>query len=134
MDQKLYDEIVFISETNGESISETIRKLLRRGLSIEYVNDSKDLIAEIVREQMEIVVKPHVERLASLSAKTGIASATSMFLNAQAFMDLVPVEKKKDARTMFEKARIKGVAYMRTRAEDWEGGLDSEQGNIEDEI
>jgi hypothetical protein len=33
-------------------------------------------------------------------------------------MDLVPNEKKKDVKELYDKARKKSVEYMRTRTED----------------
>lgn len=40
-------------------------------------------------------------------------SATATFLNAQAFADFIPVEKRKDLVDTYERARIKGVAYVK---------------------
>jgi hypothetical protein len=44
---------------------------------------------------------PHVERLAALSSKSGHMSATAAFLNVQAFMDLVPSEKRKNLKELY---------------------------------
>lgn len=70
---------------------------------------------------MEVVIKPHIERLAKLSSKTGHIGATGAFLNVQALMDLVPVERRKDVRDMYESAKKKAVVYMRTPLENLEG-------------
>ena len=45
-------------------------------------------------------------------------SATSTFLNAQALADFVPPDKRKDLLEAYEKARIKGVAYVKGRVND----------------
>ncbi|MCT4584038.1 MAG: hypothetical protein N4A54_03850 [Peptostreptococcaceae bacterium] len=119
VDDKTYSAIKTISETTGQSIAEVSRTLIEKGLASEWVDENTDLVAKIVRQQMEIVMKPHVERLAALSSKTGHMASTATFLNVQAFMDLVPTEKKKDVRSLYDKARKKAVEYMRTKAEDW---------------
>lgn len=41
-------------------------------------------------------------------------------LNAQALADFVPVEKRRDLVETYEKARIKGVAYVKGRVSDSE--------------
>ena len=114
-----YDIIEKIAEKNGESISETIRKLIDKSLEERVLEENTDLIAKIVRQQLEIVIKPHIERLAAISAKAGHMSATAAFLNVQAFMDLVPSERKKDVRVLYEKARKKAVEYMRMKTDDF---------------
>lgn len=47
-------------------------------------------------------------------------SATSIFLNSQSLADFVPVEKRKDLVDTYERARIKGVAYVKGRTTDSE--------------
>lgn len=47
-------------------------------------------------------------------------SATSTFLNAQALADFVPVEKRKELVDTYEKARLKGVAYVKGRVSESE--------------
>lgn len=127
VDDELYNILVELKKNNGTSLAEEARKLMRKGLASKYVDESGDIIAEIVREEMEVVIKPHIERLARLSAKSGHMSATAAFLNVQALMDLVPNERRKDVRPMYESARKKAVKYMRTNTEEWRGNeLDSD--------
>lgn len=64
-------------------------------------------------------MKPHIERLAKLSSKSGHMSATAAFHQIQALMDLVPDEKRKNVFEMYESARKKAAKYMRTRTDDW---------------
>ena len=47
-------------------------------------------------------------------------SATSTFLNAQALADFVPPNKQKDFLEVYEKARLKGVAYVKGKVSDSE--------------
>ena len=70
---------------------------------------------------MELVLKPHTERLAALSSKSGHMAAAAAFLNVQALMDLVPKENRRSVREMYDNARKKAFAYMRTKANDWDG-------------
>lgn len=76
-------------------------------------------------------MKPHVERLTALSAKGAIMSATSTFLNAKALADFVPPDKRKDLAEAYEKARLKGVDYVKGRVSDSEKEV---QENIKKEI
>lgn len=87
---------------------------------IEVAADNIDLVTKIIDERLRAILKPHVERLASISVKGAIMSATSTFLNAQALADFVPVEKRRDLVETYEKARFKGVAYVKGKVSDSE--------------
>ena len=116
----IYKKVKNIADQEGESISKILRQLVEDGLTLKVGNENKDILASIVREQLEIVLKPSVERLAKISSKSGYMSATAAFLNVQALMDLSPVERRKDVREMYEKARKRAVTYMKIKTEDWE--------------
>lgn len=116
--QETYDLIEQISKKNNESISETIRRLIDHGLSERVLEQNTDLISNIVRQQVDSTIKPHIERLAALSSKGGHMSATAAFLNVQALMDLVPNERRKNVREMYDNARKKAAAYMSNRVEE----------------
>jgi len=109
-----------IVENTGKSEAEVTRELIKKGLANNWVDESEDIIASIVRQQMEVVLKPHIERLAKLSSKSGHMSATAAFLNVQALMDLVPDERRRNTLEMYESARKKAAAYMKTKTEDWD--------------
>lgn len=119
IDEKTMEQIKSVSQKSGESIAETTRMLIKKGLAAGWIDENTDMVAHIVRQQLEAVLKPHIERLAKLSAKSGIMSATSTFLNVQAFQDLVPAENKKIPVEMYDKARKKAALYMKTPTDDF---------------
>lgn len=114
----VYEKVKKIAEKKKESNSEILRKLINDGLTLEVGNENKDLIASIVREEIKLALKPQVERLAKINSKSGHMSATAAFLNVQALMDLVPAEKRRDVRPMYEKARKMAVDYMKSKTDD----------------
>lgn len=119
LDDKTASLVDNLTDKTGKSLADVTRELIKKGLASEWLDENTDMLAHIVRQQMEAVLKPSVERLAALTSKTGHAAATSMFMTVQAFMDLVPPEKKRIPRDMYEKGRKKAVEYMRTPLDDW---------------
>lgn len=109
-----------IAERRGCSFADTVRKLCDEATKIEASADNIDLVTKIIDERLRSILKPHIERLASISVKGAIMSATSTFLNAQALADFVPAEKRKDLVETYERARIKGVAYVKRKVSDSE--------------
>lgn len=116
--QRQYDAIERMAKNEGTSISDVMRELIDRALTEKVTEENTDLIAHIVKKQLEVVLKPHVERLAALSSKGGHMAARATFLNVQALMDLVPPENRKDVRAMYESASKKAVAYMHMPVEE----------------
>ena len=121
LDKETYEKIKIISKENKESVSEVVRQLINEGLAVKVTEENTDIIAATVRKQLEVVLNPHINRLASLSSKSGHMAATAAFLNVQALMDLVPKENRKNVREMYENARKKSAEYMRKKTKDWEG-------------
>lgn len=109
-----------IARKENKSFADTVRFLCDESLKVNANADSIDMITEIIDERLRAILKPQVERLASLSAKGAIMSATSTFLNAQALADLVPPNKQKDLVEIYEKARLKGVTYVKGKVTDTE--------------
>lgn len=125
--ENTYKKIKSISEKSGDSVSDVLRKLIEDGLTLQIGNENKDILASIVRQQLEVTLKPSIERLAALSSKSGHMAATAAFLNVQALMDLVPKENRKDVKAMYSSARKKAVEYMRIKTEDWEHDFNSNE-------
>lgn len=118
LDKNTYNQLKEIASNRGESLANVMRENIKKGLASNWINENSNMVATLVRQQMEIVLKPHTERLAKLMSKSGHMSATAAFLNVQALMDLVPKENRKDVKGMYDSARKKAVEYMRTKTED----------------
>lgn len=113
-----YNHIMEVSKKEGITGSEYVRNLYYEGKKNYTLNENVNEVAEIIEDRLRAILKPQVERLASISVKGAIMSATSTFLNAQALNDFVPPEKRKDFNTSYEKARLKGIAYVKQKAYD----------------
>lgn len=113
-----YNHIEKASKINGVSASEYVRNLYFNGKRMNTINENKDEISEFLEGVIDNTIKPHINRLASISVKGAIMSATSTFLNAQALADLLPNDKRKDFVEVYNKSRLKGVAYVKAKIND----------------
>lgn len=116
---ELHKELFAAAKGNEKAMAALARKYIREGLERESSEKSADYIAKIVREQMAIVLKPSVERLAKLMSKTGHMASAATFLTVQAFMDLVPPENRKIPQDMYERAKKKAAAYMKMPVDEF---------------
>lgn len=117
---KQIEDINRFAEIKGYNFSEAVRELCDKSLQIQVSNDNIDLVAEIIEERLQLILKPQVERLAAISAKGAIMSATSSYLNAQAIVDFIPKERRREFFDVYEKARLKGIAYVKNQYADKE--------------
>ena len=108
----VYDTVKNMADKRGVTLSSMIRTLITDGLNESLSVENINFVANIVRRQADIAIQPHINRIAALVSKAGIMSATSTYLCAQAVMDFVPVDRRRDAYAAYETARKKAVKYF----------------------
>lgn len=120
VDDATNEKIENIMSKTNRSKADVTRELIQRGLSLEWQDENADAISMLVKKQVDVAMKPHVERLASLISKSGHMSARSAFLNAQVLLDIVDKEKRRDVFEIWESASKKAVEYMKTPLKGWD--------------
>lgn len=103
----------------GVSESQVIRECVEEQMKVQATVDNIDLITKIVREQLQMLMDGYVERLASISAKGTIMSATSTYLTAETISRFVPLELQMEYQEAYEQARKKGVAYLKSKKKEY---------------
>ena len=106
-----------IADKNGDSVAGTVRDLVQRSLDGELAAANITFIAGIIREQLKDVMQPYVERLAAISAKSGVQAGAAAYLAAEAIAKFVPVNMQAEVSETYEQARKKAVAYMQRRGD-----------------
>lgn len=112
-DQKTYDVINLMAARKKCSNSEILRELVENSLSTHIINANMDIITEIIRNEISQVLKPSIERLAGLEAKTCMASAAAMYLSAEALEKFVAPADRVQMQEAYNKARKKAAGYIR---------------------
>lgn len=112
-----YKEVKRIAARENKSMSETGRGFIVQGLNGTLTKDNIEEIAPVIREQIESVLSPKLERLISLTAKTCIQSGTAAYLSADAILKFVPVIQREDVNVSYEEARKKAVNYLKGKTE-----------------
>lgn len=109
-----YEELKRIAAVENVSFNQLVRNYCKQGIKGKVTADNSDEIVMIVREQVRDVMKPQVERLASLSAKACIQSYTSSLLCAETINRLVPEGKREDVVEIFERAKKQSLKIMKS--------------------
>lgn len=110
-----YEQIRNLAHKEGRTMSEIVREAAIDNLTVRINAENIDMITQIIREQLRDVLKPDIERLAALSAKTCVQSSTAAYLAAETISKFVPLQEQENFRDCYEKARKKGVEYTRRK-------------------
>lgn len=110
-----YEQIRNLAHKEGRTMSEIVREAAIDNLTVRINVENIDMITQIIREQLRDVLKPDIERLAALSAKTCVQSSTAAYLTAETISKFVPLQEQENFRDCYEKARKKGVEYTRRK-------------------
>ncbi len=98
------------------SRSDLIRKYIEKGLEQEgYTGEQEEIFIRNLKTALNEVLKPHVERICAISAKSGIASASAYFLSATTFNAFVHPSMKSEFTDAINDAKKMGIAFMRTK-------------------
>jgi predicted DNA-binding protein len=122
VEDKTYESLTTIASKTGKSLADVSREMIKRGLASEWIEENFAAIGDLVEQRINIALKPHINRLAALNAKTAKMAGTSMYLNAQALVDLVPTERRRNIKELFDNAKKKAVADIRIPNDTWEEG------------
>lgn len=107
------DTVRRIATAEGRSVSSVYRELVEKGLVAGgYRSGEKDLAA-MVRTAVEESIKPHVERLAAISAKGVQIDAASYFLQIYNGKQALPIYQQEEYDMLAANARKLGIEYLK---------------------
>lgn len=114
----VFDEETFIAiknfaAKNGTTSSAVVREWALQGLSGKLNVENISMITSIIRSELSNVLRPSVERLATLAAKTCVQASAAAYLSAEALQEFVPANRTREFHEAYEAARKKGVEYTR---------------------
>ena len=112
LEQEMYDELEKMAALRGGSttVSDIIRESIHNNLTANYCVENIDLITKIMREELQDILKPALDRIAALSSKSCVQAS---YLNAEALSRFVPEKERMDVKEAYDAARKKGVAYVK---------------------
>jgi len=97
----------------GMNVSELTREYIQKGMNIASYKEDIDFIRKQIREELQIQLKPSIERLAKLSVKTGIVSAAGYHLAAAMLSEFVHPTRQREYSEVLAESKKHGVAYFK---------------------
>lgn len=102
-----------IAKAEDRSVSAVYRDLVEKGLVAGGYRSGGQDMAGMVRDAVQEALRPHVERLASISAKGTQISAAAFFLAAYNGRQSVPAYSQAEYDELAAQARKLGIEYLK---------------------
>ncbi len=111
--ESIFKTLENVAVAEGCTRSEVCRDMLEKGLAAAgYIDGSEDLAA-LIYKSVSDAMRPHVDRLASISAKAAQIAAASFFLEAWIGKNTLPEYLLEDYTEVSENARRLGAQYLK---------------------
>jgi hypothetical protein len=104
-----------IAITEKRTKSEIIRRYIEMGIKNDGYRPDDERLGQLIREAVQEIMKPHVERLASISAKAANIDAASFFLQVYVGRLMLPPSERDRMDEAAENARRLGIDYLKLR-------------------
>lgn len=114
LDVETYRQIECIAKKEDKSNSEVMRNLLEGSLNAKICEENIDYLSTIMRKQLRDILKPYMERITSLEAKTCVQAGAAAYLSAEALNSFVPDRRKVEYAAAYEQARKQAVRYLKS--------------------
>jgi hypothetical protein len=111
IEEELHGKLLALAESRGETMADIIRPVLHQMVDEKAAQDGIDVVNDAVRKAVVSAMKPIENRLAAMTAKATIASATTMYTNHR-LMESNGVDSQKIIK-IHEESRKKAVSYLR---------------------
>ena len=98
--------------------SEVLRDLVDKGLVASGLKTDDDYLEGIVRRTIQEVMKPHVERLAAISAKATQISGAAFFMGMYAALLRRSSAEQQEIQDAAGQARELGIQYLKLKDRD----------------
>ena len=113
------DEILKrLAAQENRSVSEVMRDLIYKGLAASGKDIDEDHLYKVVKQAVEEVTRPSVERLAAISAKTTQISSAAFFMGIYAATRDCNENEQQSIQDAAESARKLGIQYLKLKNQD----------------
>lgn len=110
-----YEEIRLIAEKENKPMAELVRDWALQGKNGILTEKNIDVLVPIIREQLNSILAPQMERIATLSAKTCVQAGAAAYLCAETINKFVQPAEREEVQDVYTKARKKSVQYLKSR-------------------
>jgi hypothetical protein len=91
---KTYEALQQIAALQHKPVSELIRKYIADGMNADRASAEIDFIRKQIREELDIMLKPQINRIAKLHMRVGMMTVSFCYFASKLFHMFVPVKDR----------------------------------------
>ena len=113
--EKMKAKLDVVAAKQHITTSELIRGYIDKGMNVDKTASDIDFIRKQIREELEIMIKPQVNRLAKLHMRVGMMTVTFCYFASKLFHLYVPLDDRKSYEEIMYNAKHDAAAYLSMR-------------------
>jgi hypothetical protein len=112
---KTYEALRKIAAAQGKPVSELIRAYIAEGMSADKAAQDIDFIRKQIREELDIMLKPQINRLAKLLMRIGMMTVSFCYFNSKLVHMLAPLNGRVSCDELMSECKRSAAAYLSMR-------------------
>jgi hypothetical protein len=112
---KTYEALQQIAAVQGKPVSELIRKYISDGMNVDKTSADIDFIRKQIREELDSMLKPQVNRLAKLLMRIGMMTISFCYFNSKIVHRFVPFTDRTSYEELLAECKHNAAAYLNMR-------------------
>jgi len=108
-------ELVVTAAKQNITTSELIRVYIDKGMNIDKTASDIDFIRKQIREELEIMLKPQINRLAKLLMRIGMMTVSFCYFTSKIVHLFVPLAERTSYEELLATCKHDAAAYLNMR-------------------
>jgi hypothetical protein len=113
--EKMKSELDVVAAKRHIGVSELIRDYIDKGMNIDKTASDIDFIRRQIREELDIALKPQVNRLAKLLMRIGMMTVAFCYFNSKIVHLFVPLAGRVSYEELMSECKHNAAAYLNMR-------------------
>jgi hypothetical protein len=110
-----YEALRKIAAVQNKPVSEIIRKYIEQGLNVDKTARDIDFIRKQIREELDIMLKPQINRLAKLLMRVGMMDISFCYFTSKLVHLFAPVDDRTSYEELMAECKHNAAAYLNMR-------------------
>ena len=113
--EKMKSELDVIAAKRHITSSELIREYIDKGMNVDKTASDIDFIRKQIREELEIMIKPQINRLAKLLMRIGMMTVSFCYFTSKIVHLFVPLSERTSYEELIGQCKHDAAAYLNMR-------------------
>ena len=113
--EKMKAELDVIAAKRHISTSELIRDYIDKGMNVDKTTSDIDFIRKQIREELDLMLKPQINRLAKLLMRIGMMTVSFCYFTSKIVHLFVPLSERTSYEQLLSECKHQAAVYLNTR-------------------